>query len=399
MSTLDFHQQSAGSADDELPKGLSQQGELGNLIVRGSEHPHKRFPELQRRPSDATLGGARTPSPPLLRDADDCRSEGERLPSGLQTPPTFGARASQVRPPLRGDTDWHRSRKSKGGQVLQFFHAADSIAAPSQAGSRSYPPPPVPWQPPGLSASPATPSAQFGPPEPKGVAQPVPLDPHSTPQGGADLDVDGQTVEWPLSGERTPWLSAGSVGHPHSCKTACRYIKRKGGCRVSASCPHCHLCFWRRDAEADGVAKSSLSGKPVTSRTDVISVGSQGHPDTCGAPCRYARRKDGCRNGRDCTNCHICLWRRDAMPSAQPSFFGEAGQTLETMIRSLLQNRESDLESAGSASLAGAVAAAASVPDRAGSDEPPRFPGGRCTKGIPLSEEEQQRRSEPLSDQ
>merc|ERR1719330_2009176 len=37
-------------------------------------------------------------------------------------------------------------------------------------------------------------------------------------------------------------VSAGSMGHPHACAAPCRYVKRKGGCREGASCPQCHLC-------------------------------------------------------------------------------------------------------------------------------------------------------------
>ena len=41
-------------------------------------------------------------------------------------------------------------------------------------------------------------------------------------------------------------LSIGSVGHPENCAIACRYRRRKGGCRLGTSCPQCHLCFWQR---------------------------------------------------------------------------------------------------------------------------------------------------------
>eukprot|EP00418_Pyrodinium_bahamense_P054054 CAMPEP_0179161242 /NCGR_PEP_ID=MMETSP0796-20121207/78914_1 /TAXON_ID=73915 /ORGANISM="Pyrodinium bahamense, Strain pbaha01" /LENGTH=341 /DNA_ID=CAMNT_0020863317 /DNA_START=46 /DNA_END=1071 /DNA_ORIENTATION=+ len=37
--------------------------------------------------------------------------------------------------------------------------------------------------------------------------------------------------------------SAGSVGHPHACGRACKYLSRKG-CKDGASCTRCHLCKW-----------------------------------------------------------------------------------------------------------------------------------------------------------
>eukprot|EP00439_Symbiodinium_sp_Y106_P014309 s11359_g2.t1 len=29
---------------------------------------------------------------------------------------------------------------------------------------------------------------------------------------------------------------------------------------------------------------------------------------SCGPPCRYVKRKGGCRDGQSCTNCHQCFW-------------------------------------------------------------------------------------------
>eukprot|EP00913_Durusdinium_trenchii_P000997 g920.t1 len=41
-------------------------------------------------------------------------------------------------------------------------------------------------------------------------------------------------------------ISKGSVGHPYNCAAACKYVKRKGGCRDGADCPNCHECFWSK---------------------------------------------------------------------------------------------------------------------------------------------------------
>jgi len=43
-----------------------------------------------------------------------------------------------------------------------------------------------------------------------------------------------------------PLVSKGSVGHPYSCAEACKYAKKKRGCKDGASCDHCHLCDWKR---------------------------------------------------------------------------------------------------------------------------------------------------------
>jgi len=97
--------------------------------------------------------------------------------------------------------------------------------------------------------------------------------------------------------------SIGSVGHPSSCGTACKYVRRKGGCSSGAACPDCHQCQWRR--ERFNKEQDPLSGA-------AMSVGTQGHPETCGKACKYGRRKTGCRNGASCMDCHKCLWRRES---------------------------------------------------------------------------------------
>merc|ERR1712032_636928 len=43
-----------------------------------------------------------------------------------------------------------------------------------------------------------------------------------------------------------PLVSKGSVGHPYSCAEACKYAKKKKGCKDRALCDHCHLCDWKR---------------------------------------------------------------------------------------------------------------------------------------------------------
>lgn len=43
------------------------------------------------------------------------------------------------------------------------------------------------------------------------------------------------------------WIvSRGSVGHPHNCKEACKYVIKKRGCKDGVNCDRCHLCNWKR---------------------------------------------------------------------------------------------------------------------------------------------------------
>lgn len=42
--------------------------------------------------------------------------------------------------------------------------------------------------------------------------------------------------------------------------------------------------------------------------TGLVSMGSLGHPTSCAAPCKYVKKKHGCRDGVVCRYCHLCQW-------------------------------------------------------------------------------------------
>lgn len=135
----------------------------------------------------------------------------------------------------------------------------------------------------------------------------------------------------PQNSHCTEVVSMGSIGHPHSCAPACRYVKRKGGCGHGAMCRRCHMCFWRRrsspnrtesklekmqrpepadDADqADTLVEGADNSGEAMAEESTHSVGTEGHPYNCGPACRYVKRKGGCRLGADCPNCHECKWR------------------------------------------------------------------------------------------
>eukprot|EP00928_Gymnodinium_smaydae_P062962 TRINITY_DN4667_c0_g5_i1.p1 TRINITY_DN4667_c0_g5~~TRINITY_DN4667_c0_g5_i1.p1 ORF type:complete len:335 (-),score=53.80 TRINITY_DN4667_c0_g5_i1:54-1058(-) len=46
--------------------------------------------------------------------------------------------------------------------------------------------------------------------------------------------------------------SIGSMQHPYGCGAPCRYVRRKGGCRDGPACPYCHFCVWRRETKVGG---------------------------------------------------------------------------------------------------------------------------------------------------
>lgn len=79
---------------------------------------------------------------------------------------------------------------------------------------------------------------------------------HPTPQSGDAYPPPPGLVAGLNSfktGSREPFpcqtvvpISIGTHGHPNSCSEACKYVKRKGGCREGENCPKCHLCHWQR---------------------------------------------------------------------------------------------------------------------------------------------------------
>jgi len=108
--------------------------------------------------------------------------------------------------------------------------------------------------------------------------------------------------------------SVGSIGHPVSCGDACKYHTKGGRCKDGRFCVRCHECKWSKHGA--GVSDTS-SASDVRSVSTVPSVGSIGHPKTCGEACKYVRRKGGCRDGDNCTKCHVCHWSRTDIQEKQ----------------------------------------------------------------------------------
>ncbi|CAE8716388.1 unnamed protein product [Polarella glacialis] len=67
---------------------------------------------------------------------------------------------------------------------------------------------------------------------------------------GADLTTPDSSISlasMPTAEEGTwPLLSLGSLGHPDTCATGCKWAMKERGCKDGSQCDHCHLCEWRR---------------------------------------------------------------------------------------------------------------------------------------------------------
>eukprot|EP00929_Paragymnodinium_shiwhaense_P048606 TRINITY_DN24552_c0_g1_i1.p1 TRINITY_DN24552_c0_g1~~TRINITY_DN24552_c0_g1_i1.p1 ORF type:complete len:543 (+),score=100.68 TRINITY_DN24552_c0_g1_i1:139-1767(+) len=187
--------------------------------------------------------------------------------------------------------------------------------------------------------------------------------------------------------------SIGSRGHPRTCATACRFFRRKAGCRDGENCPNCHMCYWQRastkgldddtsllassqeaallrlpkkevpmsanlcsGAFAQGLqalqqeqllqqpqqpqpsqlsrrlAEATEEDEPIVSSTGEVavrSIGSSNHPRYCGLPCKYVRKRGGCKNGVQCARCHLCFWSRGSENEKRALMLQQMRQTAE----------------------------------------------------------------------
>lgn len=281
--------------------------------------------------------GARTPSPFLSQDAFekggqysvasslgmpsfsgfDGMPNGSEISSGARTPPQLEMlqHLLQMHLKLGNDLQSLPSDRSQTSSTKLGFNPWGSTPVPGRSSENSC------WlssvvPPPGLAPSAAT-------------------DATPLPSAGATVAANTLATNSVVAGA-TMLPSVGSKGHPHNCAGACKYVKRKGGCRLGADCDLCHLCFWQRqpaklpaqtqdgkDRETqqdlhEEPSDSTLAPQSIgkveenssTSEAKLSSLGSRNHPFGCGAACKYVRRKGGCREGANCPNCHECRWRR-----------------------------------------------------------------------------------------
>ncbi|CAK0825442.1 unnamed protein product, partial [Prorocentrum cordatum] len=130
----------------------------------------------------------------------------------------------------------------------------------------------------------------------------------------ATVDCTRLSREMDEQQARPMTVSIGTVGHPLSCAAPCEHASLPAGCPHGHLCKKCHLCgaSGARAACSDGGAagdRASLQCPPAVEP----SVGSRGHPACCAAPCKYRKRRGGCRNGAACPECHLCHWRRQPL--------------------------------------------------------------------------------------
>lgn len=63
-------------------------------------------------------------------------------------------------------------------------------------------------------------------------------------------------------------------------------------------------------AKSVAVAAASSGDAAAKGGKGPISVGSAGHPMCCGRACKYFWKPKGCKDGANCSRCHICAYSR-----------------------------------------------------------------------------------------
>jgi len=96
------------------------------------------------------------------------------------------------------------------------------------------------------------------------------------------------------------------------------------------------LSLTRRDFNSTaGFRTRSPSPECAPRQTWWPSIGSQGHPLCCQSPCKYVRKRKGCKDGRDCTRCHMCLFSKGGAKNGFNLEYGFKAHAVATTLSTL----------------------------------------------------------------
>jgi len=119
-------------------------------------------------------------------------------------------------------------------------------------------------------------------------------------------------------------------------------------------------------------------------RQEQESCGSVGHPMTCASPCKFFWKRRGCKDGGLCKRCHICPWSetptraaRDTPPATDRGSQKHRPEPLGTHRRPPTQS-SGDTDQSHSGHTAGHRLRVPETPNRATRDTPP---ASECLQG------------------
>jgi len=114
----------------------------------------------------------------------------------------------------------------------------------------------------------------------------------------------------------------------------------------------------RSDSSLEAFESEEPSDRLDRDTADALpSKGSVNHPHQCGPPCKYAWKASGCKDGANCTHCHLCQWYRSPMRTRKSSMvctsYSKASKAQEkkrerARVRRLVSASEGDTSAIGS---------------------------------------------------
>jgi len=325
-------QRSMAISDSQLwDLKLSMQGHLrGSPQTQAYDEVSTRAWSLGSTPPGT---GASTPSPPCI--GGYARRGSGPLSNGDITPPER-ERLQQVM-----------------DEILQVSLKPGLIEGTKTAWSSPFPETPclpVPVVPPSMECMPCLPDPCTPPPKPFATTPPAPLAPSvgsvGHPVQCADACKYVKRKTGCLMGSACPqchlcfWLRKPSAVPAPSEPTKPAAPEAEGALPVG-----CVSAF------ASGKALEAENAKPAIQESLGSRGHADG---CCAGACKYVRRKGGCRNGSSCLDCHLCHWRRTAPQTAteltglgdktMPGFSSNARLRLQRLIRLQLEASAEDPE-------------------------------------------------------
>mmetsp|Transcript_90565 Transcript_90565/g.170697 ORF Transcript_90565/g.170697 Transcript_90565/m.170697 type:complete len:218 (-) Transcript_90565:32-685(-) len=213
-------------------------------------------PQVFWRPSQRELPslrrGWRTPDPSPTRDA-----------AGL---PGYALELCVVEDTLGKDYD----SSSRGRSFTNSTHCTSRTPSPSDSPWK-YPSHRGWWYPAAddtvTDGDKVTPRMQSTQPESDSMPDETPQEQgkymqQETGVAGGWPNKDGNS-QVPEKGDQlcVPAGSVGSDGHPYTCAIACKFVKKKSGCKDGVNCIRCHLCVWTRAVARENGARSTQPEK------------------------------------------------------------------------------------------------------------------------------------------
>jgi len=115
---------------------------------------------------------------------------------------------------------------------------------------------------------------------------------------------------WPMSNSEEAWQSSlpqqrlgGRFPNQHPQGTA-------GWTRAGFGKGDQPTFFNRGDRDSDMQGATISRDEPLVTTDNMMSLGCVGHPHSCAPACKFFRTLRGCKDGDQCTRCHMCRWQR-----------------------------------------------------------------------------------------